>query len=165
MWPFCSWNQEAWFMPARSACVMIVSSVFYLVYRKCFLLAPSSSELPAGWCQFRCLSHVERQMAFVGRLSLSLFLLSYYWWPPCLNSVLATFPLMNFPNPVSGQQLNVLPPANRKCSVDCLSPTPPNLRVYPSSSWFLEESDIWHSGQAWRKWLPQLKVGSISICF
>ena len=38
---------------------------------------------------------------------------------PYLSSVLATFPLMTFPNPVSGWQLNVLLPTYRKRELDC----------------------------------------------
>lgn len=65
----CCRSQDAGCPPATQAASMTVSSVFYLVYMRCFLLATSSSELPAEGWQFCCLSHMEKQVAFVPRLS------------------------------------------------------------------------------------------------
>ena len=121
----CCRSLDAGGFPATQPASVTLSSVFYLVHMRCFLLATSSSELPAkeGW-QFCCLSHMEKQVAFVQRLFHSLCLLSYYWWPPCLNSVWVTLLLMNFPNSVHGWQLNVLLPVYKKCKLDCLPPHP-----------------------------------------
>lgn len=82
--------------------------------------------------------------------------LSHCWWPPRLEQRFGYFPTDEFSKPC--QWLAV------KCSATGLQKVswtafffPPNLHVYPSSPWFLEESNIWYSGQAWRKWLFQLE--------
>ena len=164
IWQVCCRSQDAGCLPATQPASMTVSSVFYLVYMRCFLLATSSSELPAEGWQFCCLSHMEKQVAFVQRLSFSL--------PPLLLLVttllepsLSYFTPDEFPK-LCPQLAVKCPAASLQGMQVGLPPSPPpKLHVYPSSPWFPEESNIWHSGQAWRKWLSQLKVAWISVCF
>ena len=161
----CCRSLDAGGFPATQPASVTLSSVFYLVHMRCFLLATSSSELPAkeGW-QFCCLSHMEKQVAFVQRLS---FILSAS--SPTTGDhpawTVSYFTPDEFPKLCPWLAVKCPAASLQKMQVGLPAPPPPKLHVYPSSPWFPEESNIWHSGQAWRKWLSQLKVAWISVCF